>query len=146
MKAFVLTALLAVCFSSNSMAQGQECYPIHPNQEGYNKFCVTLENPIPDNTKAVIQIYKNDKVANMLVGQRVHRPQSRDCTTYPGRCFRRYEALRIVSKNQVVDMEVFMRVHKRSTCLYGSIAIKEPLKTVKLDVECPRQSWENIEI
>lgn len=142
MKALMMTALLAIGFSSNLLAQDKKCYPLAANQDGFNRICIEIENPRSENTNAVIELYRVEKLVKKVAGQRVHTPQERVCTPDHG-CYRKYEALVVSSNNPDFNLEVHMRVHKSSICLSGNVAIKEQARWIELDVECIDPSWRN---
>ena len=149
MKAFVVTALLTLSFGSNLMAAtSKTCYPFLANQDGFNRVCVTIENTQQKDTEAGIEIYRFEKMVSSLDGRRVHRPQQQVCNN-PAvpHCYRQYETFKIVAENQDVNVELMMNKTRRSNCLNGEVFIREQLRVVKLEVECPAlPSWGNNEI
>ena len=138
----MMTALLAISFASNSMADTETlCYPFSQNQDGFNRVCITSESPQGKNSTVKVDLYRYERLVNSVVGQQVYNPQQRVCSeTDPNFCYRKYEALRIVPGTQNpsdVQFEIFMQVHRPSSCLNGKVAVKEQLRTIELNVECP---------
>lgn len=150
MKAFVVTTLFAAILSTNLMAAADKtCYPFGNNQDGFNRVCVAIENTSIKDTDVAIELYRYEKLVKSVVGQRVYNPQQRVCTSTPSNpnfCYRRYEGLQIIFEDQDLNVELHMRVNRSTTCLNGDVAIREQLRIVKLDIECPNLSWGNSEI
>ncbi len=120
----------------------KNCYPLSENQDGFNRICVTVENPFEKESNVEIELYRYESMVLNVPGQRVYSPQQRVCRAgNPTSCYRKYEALRVISETPDMNVEMYMRLSKRSTCLNGTVAIREQSRTVELNVMCANPSW-----
>lgn len=154
MKALLMTVILVANFSPELMAkesriETQTCYSFLPNQDGYSKLCVNLENPESQDSNAIIEIYKNEKLVNGLFGKRFYTPYHYTCDTpFENYCHRVRSSLRIstqVLEGNGVSVDIYLREQLPTSCRSGQVSIvNRPLQYIKLYLECSRKSWEDI--
>jgi hypothetical protein len=139
---------LTLILTLMSLNVSATCYPFHPNKEGYNKVCVKFENPAVENTKAIIEVYKNQKVVSRHQAVRYYTPTHQSCGGKEHDCREVRSQLGITtptSNNNGTEISIQLWEQEPLKCKSGFFTIKNrPHSLLELYMECPRRWWENI--
>lgn len=140
--------LLTLITFNLSAASNKNCYPFQPNQEGFNKVCVTLENAAVLNTPATIEVYQNQKLVNTVAAKRFYTPDFVSCAGKEHQCRDVKSQLVITTpslKENVIEFRIALWEQAQNKCKSGLMTINNrPHQFLELYMECSRAWWENI--
>ena len=144
----LLFILLSFVTISAQAASNDFCFPFKENTEGFNKVCVSFENPNVVDTNATIEVYKNQKISHTLKAKRVYSPVRTSCAGKEHECRKVNSSLSIStpsSNDNGIEMDIRLWQQEPNKCRYGVFTIKDrPVYFAQLYLECPRAWWETI--